>query len=214
MGVNRKVAQGDWRWRYEGEVAALVEWLAGCETVLDLGCGAGSPVGMVGCARLFGVDGFDRSVDQARSSGKYEGVVCADLMAFLADQPDGSFCAVVALDVIEHYTRDEGLEFMAAMERVSGKRTIIATPNGFLPQAATENPHQEHLSGWTTSDFRSRGYEVRGLYGLKWLRTQGHELRLPSSSHLAWLSRMSGRLAQNHPGLAAGLIAMREARQR
>lgn len=210
----KQMAHGDWRWRYDGEVAALVKWLADCETVLDLGCGACSPVSMAGCAGLFGVDGFDRSVEQARTSGKYKDVVCADLMTFLAGQPSGSFSAVVALDVIEHYARDEGLELISEMERVSSKRTIIATPNGFLPQPATDNPRQEHLSGWKSGDFRVRGYKVRGMYGLKWLRTQGHELRVPSSRPLAWLSRASGPVAETFPVLAAGLIAIREAQVR
>jgi len=207
--VKKELVKRDWRWRYDSQIGRLESWLEGCASVLDVGCGANSPVAMVAGIKRYGVDGFAESVDKARIGGKYENVICAELLEYLGAQNSRAFDAVVALDVIEHFDREGGLRLMREMERVSAKKVIIATPNGFLPQAATENHHQEHLSGWPASDFLANGYEVKGLYGLKVLRGQGHESRIPSSSLLAWISWNTARIAENIPSLAAGLICQK-----
>jgi hypothetical protein len=156
--------------------------------------------------RLFGVDGFAQSVEKTAATGRYESVVRAELLDYLATQQPGSFDAVVALDVIEHFDRDGGNQLMKEMERVSAKVVVIATPNGYLHQEATDNPHQEHRSGWIVSDFRARDYAVKGLFGLKGLRGQGHEVRIPSSRVLTRLSWWTSGIPSRIPSLAAGLI--------
>jgi hypothetical protein len=83
---------------------------------------------------------------------------------------DDSFDASVALDVIEHLTKDGGLQMIKEMKRVSKKVVIVMTPNGFLPQEADENPWQRHLSGWSTREFRDLGFNVRGIRGFRFLR--------------------------------------------
>jgi hypothetical protein len=77
---------------------------------------------------------------------------------------------VASLHCIEHLQKEDGFKLLNMMERLSGKLVIIETPNGFVHQSPTlDNPWQEHLSGWTVSDFRSRGYKVRGVSGMKFL---------------------------------------------
>ncbi len=91
---------------------------------------------------------------------------------FLADEDhDRKIDCVVALHCIEHLSREDGLKLIDMMEKFSKKLTLIETPNGFVHQPPTEdNPWQEHLSGWTASDFRQRGYKVRGISGMKFLK--------------------------------------------
>ena len=58
--------------------------------------------------------------------------------------------ACVALDVIEHLVKPDGIKLMRDMETIAAKKVIFFTPCGFLPQHHTTNDDlQEHLSGWS-----------------------------------------------------------------
>jgi hypothetical protein len=124
---------------------------------------------------VIGLDRYLPSLLENRRRTEYAARVQGDLKAL----PVGSKSvdAVVALDVLEHFDRDEGWARLAEWEDVARKRVVILTPNGFVPQEARENPWQEHRSGWTVGDFRQRGYVVTGVYGWKALRGPCAQLR-------------------------------------
>jgi len=63
------------------------------------------------------------------------GVVQGDLGEALAALADGSQAAVVSFDVIEHFTKDETIDFVDQVLRVlqPGGRWIIHVPNGESP---------------------------------------------------------------------------------
>lgn len=105
--------------------------------VLDLGCGHGALIHFArraGYTNIRGVDSSPEQVAAARRLG-IEGVEEGDLLATLAAQTDGSLDVVVAFDVIEHFMRDELLDFVDHVHRVMrpGGRWIIHTPNGESP---------------------------------------------------------------------------------
>jgi hypothetical protein len=84
---------------------------------------------------------------------------------------DDSFHAAVALDVIEHLTKSDGMRMIKEMKRVSADIVLLMTPNGFLPQDDDENSFQTHQSGWTFQDLSALGFRVKGIRGHKSLRT-------------------------------------------
>jgi K+ transporter len=68
---------------------------------------------------------------------------------------------VIASEIIDHLPKEDGYKMMDEIERVSRKLVIITTPIGFMKQEATEgNIHQEHQSGWHSTEFTKRGYSV------------------------------------------------------
>ena len=84
--------------------------------------------------------------------------------------------AVVSIQNIEHLERKQGENLLDFLGVIARKIVIVETPNGFVFQAGTsENPFQEHLSGWTVQDFKSRGYKVRGTSGLKVLKKKSNK---------------------------------------
>lgn len=89
---------------------------------------------------------------------------------------DGAFDGAIALDVLEHLEKEDGLRLIGEMERVSRIRCVIFTPNGFLPQSAEGVPTQVHRSGWTVGDLMDRGYRVRGVRG--WRRLRGDHAKV------------------------------------
>jgi ubiquinone/menaquinone biosynthesis C-methylase UbiE len=86
--------------------------------------------------------------------------------------PPNSFDAVVMIEVLEHLPKRGGIKILEKCERWARKKIIVTTPNGFVPQQILDdNPLQKHLSGWTPKEMNRLGYQVRGLSGFKYLRS-------------------------------------------
>jgi len=93
----------------------------------------------------------------------------------------------MALDVIEHLAKEDGLRLMRAMEKISRRKVIFFTPSGFLPQCHLEkNDLQEHLSGWEVAEMKQHGYQVIGMLGPKALRGEFHNLKWRPKFFLGW----------------------------
>ena len=149
-------------------ITAIEANLDDCESVLDVGCGDNSPLRLLNNRfSLVGVDGYKKAIDSSKKRGIHKKYIYCDVKDLLNKVKQKSFDAVVALDLIEHLTKDDGYKFLKDIEKIAKKKLIIVTPNGFIVQLSKSNQLQQHLSGWTTEDFRKRGFKVKGLYGLK-----------------------------------------------
>lgn len=75
----------------------------------------------------------------------------------LANQVD----TVVMLDVIEHMTKEDGLEVLELAKDIALEQIVVYTPNGFREQKTGVHDKwgypgthwQDHISGWTPDDF-------------------------------------------------------------
>ena len=146
----------------------LEKELADCKTVLDVGCGVNSPLGKIRKPDL--LEGIDLYLPK-KNNQAHDVYKKGNILALEKYYKKKSFDAVVLLGVIEHLRRSEAFLFMKTLEKIAKKKIIIQTPNGFIPQPAVDgNPYQEHISGWSVSDFESLGYKCNGLRGLRSLR--------------------------------------------
>lgn len=101
--------------------------------VIEIGTGAGHFLAYLrqkGFEHLSGVDLSEELVAQAQAQGL--AVTQGDGICYLADQPDASCGAVVAVDVVEHLTKSELLAFFKESLRVlqPGGVLLIQTVNG------------------------------------------------------------------------------------
>jgi len=152
--------------------------LAGCDTVLDIGCGCYSPLRFLRCARLVGADLYQDDLDRAKTAQTHDEFIKADARDLKRYFQENAFDACVALDVIEHLPKTDGLAFLEDLEHIAKRKVVISTPNGFLHQSSkAAGDFQEHLSGWTPREMRNLGYRVIGINGLRNLRTEHHRLR-------------------------------------
>jgi len=146
------------------------------KTVLDLGCGTRNPIqhmtkfGKYRVLRLskVGVDAYLPYLLDAKRRGYMNLLVLADVR-YLPFRSK-SFDVVMALDLIEHLEKDNGLKLLTLMEEVAKKQVIVFTPVGFLLQEPYDTILQLHRSGWYLKEFNSRGYKCRGINGLFFLR--------------------------------------------
>lgn len=89
---------------------------------------------------------------------------------------DNKIDAVISIQNIEHLEKEEGEKLLEFLVSIARKVIIVETTNGFVFQPGTaDNPFQEHRSGWTVEDFKSKGYKVRGTTGLKILKKNSNK---------------------------------------
>jgi SAM-dependent methyltransferase len=191
---------------------ALREALADCESVLDIGCGASPTMRQLGISHVTGVEGYKPSVEQAKRLKTHDEIVETDVRELDRHFRPKQFDACVALDVIEHLAKPDGLKLMKDMERIAAKKIIFLTPCGFLPQRHAANDDlQEHLSGWEPAEMRSYGYDVVGLLGPKKLRGEYHVIKgrprvfwgaISLFGHFLW--------TRNYPEKAAAILCVKE----
>ncbi len=105
--------------------------------ILDLGCGAGAMEYFArrqGFGNITGIDRSPQQVAAARSLG-LTGVREGEVLEVMETLKAASQGLVIAFDILEHFTKDEGIGFMDQINRVltPGGKVIIHTPNGASP---------------------------------------------------------------------------------
>ncbi len=187
---------------------ALRKVLKSCESVLDVGCGASMTLRQLGLPHTTGIEGHQPALEEARRRHTHDRLVLGDVRNLTAYFQPRQFDACVALDVIEHQTKADGLRLMEQMERIAARRVVLFTPNGFLPQGhLAPGDRLAHLSGWEPAEMERCGYRVVGFLGPKKLRGERHRLnRRPA---LFWgLVSLAGHFlcTWRQPAQAAALL--------
>ncbi len=186
-------------------------------SLLDVGCGADSPVRHFRrrIPRLVGVDGFAASIEASRAKRIHDDYACIDLLHIGDLFPPRSFECVLASDVVEHFPKADGLELIARMERIAAETVVLFTPNGFLPQAEhSGNPLQRHQSGWSVKEMRALGYTVIGLNGWKPLLGEFARPRWKPAMFWTLVSRLTQPVVRNLPRHAFQLLCVKQVRRK
>jgi hypothetical protein len=191
---------------------ALRRALLGCQSVLDIGCGASPIMRTIGVPRIVGVDGYEPSVGEAKRLKTHDEMIHGDVRELAQYFKPKQFDACVGLDVIEHLVKPDGLKMMHAMEKIAAKKVIIFTPCGFLQQRHTANDDlQEHLSGWEPAEMAGYGYQVAGYLGPKTLRGEYHAIKGRPRSLWSIVSLMGHFVWTHHrPEKAAAILCVKD----
>jgi len=178
--------------------------LEGCESILDLGCGQNSPLQHCPIPYSVGIDLFEPYLRESKRKGIHSEYVLADVRN-IEFRPK-SFDCVLATELIEHLTKEEGYRLIEKMERIARKKVILTTPNGFLPQTSYDgNKFQIHRPGWTVTELKRLGYKVKGINGTKFLRKERGELKLK----ILILSDLTQKIVYHFPKFAFQLLAVK-----
>lgn len=150
----------------------LSKELAGCKTVLDLGCGYISPLSCCDFESTVGVDLSYPALAESKRHRALNHHALGDLRQM--DFKPKSFDAVIALNVLEHLPKDEGKILLKKMESWAKEK------NFFLVQKDSTT-YQRLSSKWQSKDFSDQGYRtvtgnfifVKGASGEKRLISAG-----------------------------------------
>jgi SAM-dependent methyltransferase len=190
---------------------SLRKALMGCESVLDIGCGATPTMRQLGISRIAGLEGYRPSFEEARRRNTHDELVFGDVRDLSKHFRSGQFDGCVALDLIEHLSKQDGLKLIQEMEKVARKRIVLFTPSGFLPQKQAANDDlEEHLSGWETHEMRRLGFDVIGLLGPKRLRGEYHVIKGRPRIFWSVVSLLEHFLwTRSHPSQAAAILCVK-----
>lgn len=152
--------------------------LKGCKSVLDLGCGFRSPIHNF--PKTFyteGVEIYDPYIESSKRHGIHDRYHNIDVLTINKIFKPKSFDCVLALSLIEHFNKRDGLRLIKNMEKIAKEKVIILTPNGSIPQnhLHEDNPYQRHKSGWSPSEMKNLGFKVIGVSGFKFLKGETAE---------------------------------------
>lgn len=141
------------------------------QSILDVGCGVDSPVRYLPQdMHKVGVDVYSPAIAISKEQGIHNEYFEINIDTIDQQFEEGSFDCVLASDVIEHVTKEQGLALIEKMGRIAKHKVIIFTPRGFVPQDDHDgNPWQRHMSGWEVTEMEEFGYRVVGMNGLKWV---------------------------------------------
>jgi SAM-dependent methyltransferase len=145
-----------------------LQWeLKDCESVLDLGCGPSSPLQY--CKNIkysIGVEAFQPYLEESKRKNIHTEYLKKRIEE--VDFSRDSFDAVIMIEVLEHLTKETGLEILEKAEKWAKNKIIISTPNGYFPMDAVDsNVFQRHLSGWNIDALEKLGFKCYGVSGLK-----------------------------------------------
>lgn len=160
------------------------------KTVLDVGCGLGVYGGLCRiylegdnlydkknrtwnrkenwATKIDCIEGFEKYITDFHRV-VYNNIFIGNASAVLTNLPDKGYDLVLALDIVEHLEKLEGVQFIKELQRV-GKTVILATPSQFVEQTVPENPFENHRSVWDKDELVSLGFiifhESQSLIGI------------------------------------------------
>lgn len=135
------------------------------DEVIDFGCGLMPITRQLECKKMIGIDGWLPIVEQLRTDLEDMGHIYIwhlDLSGRLMEAAnDNSIDVCLAIDLVEHFDKDDALRLIGHMERIARKRVVIFTPDGFMLQEREENSEfQRHRCGFMPYEFEIMGYDI------------------------------------------------------
>ena len=88
----------------------------------------------------------------------YNEIHVGDALDVLPGLPAQEYELVLAIDILEHFDREEGWRFLDELKRVSKGAALVSTPKKFLHQEVQANPYENHRSVWKKKDLASVGF--------------------------------------------------------
>lgn len=141
-----------------GQIEVIIDAITkiGPKSVLDVGCGYGKYGFLIreslNCWKEYNpeidaIEVFSENIGDLQRS-VYNNIYIGEALNILKDIEDNKYDLILAIDILEHFNKEDGLKFLNELKRV-GKNVLISTPKMVLDQGAINNNSYEiHRSQW------------------------------------------------------------------
>jgi hypothetical protein len=178
--------------------------LADCTSILELGCGAKSPLLQIGYGlKTDAIDIYLPYVEMHNRNHVYKSCRQANILDM--ELPYKSYDAVVICDVLEHLPKAavDKIKLFEALEKCAIKKIILFTPNGYVDNDEVDgDPYQRHVSAWEPEDYEKRGYTVRGATAFRYITGKAAQPKYRPYSLFTIMMMLSQPYIFNNPKLA------------
>lgn len=113
------------------------------------------------------IEGFEDYLDYI-PDWVYDNIIVEDARTALSKIPDNNYNLALALAVIEHLSREEGIEFINNLKRIS-HCIIMSVPKNVAPQFVPDNDFETHRSKWSKEDFINLGFHKFLSHEYAWI---------------------------------------------
>lgn len=107
--------------------------------------------------RIDGVEGFEGYITPVHTYA-YNNMLISNVLDALPEIPSSSYDFVIGIDILEHFTLEDGLVFLDHCKRVASRVALISTPKIFHEQEVEANPFENHRSIWSAHDLSRKGF--------------------------------------------------------
>ena len=136
-----------------------------CGTVLEIGAGLFEQLRFVSPKIVrVGVEIFLPYIEHRVCDSK---CICVHYDALKIDElfVDNSFDAVMMIDVLEHFERQDALRLLEKVQRIAKKKLFLFVPEGIHPQHKDDRGfgndyYMSHRSTWYAEDLMQLGFHV------------------------------------------------------
>ncbi len=106
------------------------------------------------------IEGFEKYITSLHRH-VYNDILIGNAPETLGSFEERSYDLVLAIDIIEHFEKEDGILFIRELQRI-GIAVVVATPSAFIEQIEPENPFENHRSLWTKEELIALGFDVIG----------------------------------------------------
>ncbi|TXI17957.1 MAG: class I SAM-dependent methyltransferase [Nitrosomonas sp.] len=106
-----------------------------------------------------GIEGFAGYITPVHEYS-YNNLMIGDALELLPTLSGRSYDLVLAIDILEHFDKEEGYVFLQECQRVCRGFVLVSTPREFIEQEIPANPLENHRSHWTENDLKHLGFNT------------------------------------------------------
>ncbi|MBI5258652.1 MAG: class I SAM-dependent methyltransferase [Burkholderiales bacterium] len=118
--------------------------------------------------RIDGIEGYAGYLTPVHQWA-YNAIRIGDALQLLPGIADSEYEMVIAIDILEHFEKADGIAFLRQCRRVASRMVLVSTPKAFCEQHVEANPFEDHRSVWTQAELAHEGYSRVLPNGDSWI---------------------------------------------
>lgn len=107
--------------------------------------------------RIDGIEAFPTYLTPVHEYA-YNRIMIGEALGLLCEVANNAYDLVLAVDILEHFSKPDGLKFLAELKRVAQRAVLVSTPKEFHRQEIEANPYENHRSHWIDEELKQEGY--------------------------------------------------------